>query len=74
MTKMLLYKQVKINFKDNKNNWYPEELMEVNLIAEENSLVCLIGGRGTETVSPLRSVLNYFSVKYISYSNINHII
>jgi len=48
---------VKISLKDNKNNWYPEELMELNLMAEENSLVCLIGGRGTENISPLRLVL-----------------
>ncbi|XP_026808210.1 C3 and PZP-like alpha-2-macroglobulin domain-containing protein 8 isoform X1 [Rhopalosiphum maidis] len=48
--------KVKISLKDNKNNWYPEELMELNLMAEENSLVCLIGGRGTENISPLRNM------------------
>ncbi|VVC44077.1 Hypothetical protein CINCED_3A018912 [Cinara cedri] len=48
--------KVKISFKDNKNNWYPEEPMEINLTAEENSLVCLIGGRGTENTSPLRNM------------------
>ncbi|KAL4132214.1 hypothetical protein QTP88_009415 [Uroleucon formosanum] len=48
--------KVKINLKENKNNWYPEELMELNLMAEENSLVCLIGGRGTENISPLRNM------------------
>jgi hypothetical protein len=47
---------VKIGFKDNKNNWYPEEIMEINLMAEENSLVCLVGGRGTENISPSRLV------------------
>lgn len=45
---------MKISFKNNKNNWYPEEPMEINVTAEENSLVCLIGGRGTENASPSR--------------------
>ncbi|XP_025202403.1 C3 and PZP-like alpha-2-macroglobulin domain-containing protein 8 isoform X2 [Melanaphis sacchari] len=48
--------KVKISLKDNKSNFYPEELMELNLMAEENSLVCLIGGRGTENTSPLRNM------------------
>ncbi|XP_025408407.1 C3 and PZP-like alpha-2-macroglobulin domain-containing protein 8 [Sipha flava] len=48
--------KVKIGFKDNKNNWYPEEIMEINLMAEENSLVCLVGGRGTENISPSRNM------------------
>lgn len=47
--------KVQISIKDNKNNWYPEEPMEIHLMAEENALACLVGGRGTENVSPLRN-------------------
>lgn len=54
---------MKINFKDKKNNWYPEEMMEISLMAEENSLVCLVGGRGTENISPLRSAFHLFMIR-----------
>lgn len=43
--------------------------MEINLMAEENSLVCLVGGRGTENVSPLRLVVFYKKKKKNSYPN-----
>lgn len=71
--------QVKISFKVNKNNWYPEEQMDIKLLAEENSLICLVGGRGTENISPSRSVLYTFSIKkkkkhirYYSHITLNY--
>jgi len=30
--------------------------MVLNVTARDNALVCLVGGRGTDNVSPLRSV------------------
>ncbi|XP_050431639.1 C3 and PZP-like alpha-2-macroglobulin domain-containing protein 8 [Adelges cooleyi] len=48
--------KVKMMLKNNKNNnWYPEQVLQVSVMAEENSLVCLIGGRGTENNSPVRN-------------------
>lgn len=56
---------MKIDFKDDKSNWYPEEMMEINLMAEENALVCLIGGRGTENILPTRLVSQRFPIYII---------
>lgn len=42
--------------------------MEIKILAEENSLICLVGGRGTENISPSRSAIHTFSIKNIFFN------
>lgn len=40
----LLQKQVYVNIEE-REFWYPEQAIDLEVVAEHNSLVCLIGGR-----------------------------
>ncbi|XP_050540896.1 C3 and PZP-like alpha-2-macroglobulin domain-containing protein 8 [Daktulosphaira vitifoliae] len=47
--------KVKITPQKIRKNWYPEEHIKINIMAEESSIICLIGGRGTENSTPNRN-------------------
>ncbi|XP_073972114.1 C3 and PZP-like alpha-2-macroglobulin domain-containing protein 8 isoform X4 [Rhodnius prolixus] len=43
----LLQKEVTVNL-EQKKFWYPDEMMDVEILSDLDSLVCLVGGRGAE--------------------------